>query len=75
MPESCTIKRQAVIVIKSHRGFGVVVADAVRPMASADLKSLEDELIDNVEKDIRYWQQNDAKLRAVKNVSTYQEFR
>jgi len=44
-------------------------------MASADLKSLEDELIDNVEKDIRYWQQNDAKLRAVKNVSTYQEFR
>lgn len=44
------------------------------PMGSADFKSLEDELIDNVEKDVRYWQQNDAKLRAVKNVSTYQEF-
>ncbi|XP_025409862.1 coiled-coil domain-containing protein 103 [Sipha flava] len=43
-------------------------------MGSADFKSLEDELIDNVEKDVRYWQQNDAKLRAVKNVSTYQEF-
>jgi len=43
--------------------------------SSADFKSLEDELIDNVEKDVRYWQQNDAKLRAVKSVSTYQEFR
>ncbi|XP_015363692.1 PREDICTED: coiled-coil domain-containing protein 103 [Diuraphis noxia] len=42
--------------------------------SSADFKSLEDELIDNVEKDVRYWQQNDAKLRAVKSVSTYQEF-
>lgn len=44
-------------------------------MGSADFKSLEDELIDNVEKDVRYWQQNDAKVRAVKSVSTYQEFR
>jgi len=42
--------------------------------ASADFKILENELIDNVEKDLRYWQQNDAKLRAVKSVSTYQEF-
>ncbi|VVC39709.1 Dynein attachment factor, N-terminal,RNA-polymerase II-associated protein 3-like, C-terminal [Cinara cedri] len=43
-------------------------------MGSADFSSLENELIDNVEKDVRYWQQNDAKLRAVKSVSTYQEF-
>lgn len=45
------------------------------PMGSADFKCLEDELNDNVEKDVRYWQQNEAKLRAVRNVSTYQEFR
>ncbi|XP_050434584.1 coiled-coil domain-containing protein 103 [Adelges cooleyi] len=43
-------------------------------MGSADFKSLEDELLDNVDKDVRYWQQNDAKIRAVKSVSTYQEF-
>lgn len=44
-------------------------------MGSADFENLENELLDNVEKDVRYWQQNDAKIRAVKNASTYQEFR
>ncbi|XP_050543827.1 coiled-coil domain-containing protein 103 [Daktulosphaira vitifoliae] len=43
-------------------------------MGSADFENLESELLDNVEKDVRYWQQNDAKIRAVKSVSTYQEF-
>lgn len=43
-------------------------------MGSADFKSLEDELALNEENDTLYWQQNDAKLRAVKSVSTYQEF-
>lgn len=44
-------------------------------MGSADFKNLESELLDNSEKDERYWLQNDAKIRAVKSVSTYQEFR
>jgi len=72
----------------AHRVRGTVDVPLERPTSisttlgvralmgsSADFKSLEDELIDNVEKDVRYWQQNDAKLRAVKSVSTYQEFR
>jgi hypothetical protein len=28
-----------------------------------------------IEKDAKYWRENDAKLRAVKSVETYEEFR
>lgn len=41
-----------------------------------DLRKLEKEVVDAVAADQLYWQQNDAKFRAVhQKVATYEEFR
>jgi len=49
---------------------------AGRERTPVDLSGLERELLSAIEQDVRYWQQNDAKLRAInQRVPTYAEFR
>ena len=40
-----------------------------------DYGKLEEDLWRELESDKRYWLQNDAKIRAVNNVGTYEDFR
>lgn len=40
-----------------------------------DYRKLEEDLWRELESDKRYWLQNDAKIRAVNNVGTYEDFR
>ena len=54
--------------------FGYLLTSQYQFISVMDFDKLESQLKSQMEKDDKYWRENDAKFRAAKQMATYEEF-